>query len=152
MNLFQACWFPFKPTPNMCPKHTHTPTHTHTHTHTLCVSSRALFAREVHGTRFASPENRHQSSWHLRSSLPTRSPARPRKRIDRGVFPQKVKLGPPVVPFYPFFWGRVPLLKETAEKGTLILTSLLGDLGRFLSKIVETATPLLINQRSIVCS
>ena len=43
-------------------------------------------------------------------------------------FPYTHFLGPPVVPFYPF-WGRVPLLKQTTEKkGTLILTSLLEDL------------------------
>ena len=41
------------------------------------------------------------------------------------------KLGPPVVPFYQLFWGRVPLLKWTTEKkGTLILTSLLEDLDK----------------------
>ena len=38
-------------------------------------------------------------------------------------------LGPPVVPFYQLFWGRVPPLEQTTEKkGTLILTSLLEDL------------------------
>ena len=36
--------------------------------------------------------------------------------------------GPPVVLFYPFFGGRVPLLQLTTEKkGTLIRTSLLED-------------------------
>ena len=41
-----------------------------------------------------------------------------------------VHLGPPVVPFYRFFFGgRVPLLKSTTgKKGTLVLTSLLEDL------------------------
>ena len=36
-----------------------------------------------------------------------------------------IRLGPPVVPLYPLFWGRVPLLKSTKPKkvGSLILTS-----------------------------
>ena len=35
-------------------------------------------------------------------------------------------------PFYHYFWGRVPLLKQTTEEnGPLILTSLLEDLGFF---------------------
>ena len=42
-------------------------------------------------------------------------------------------LRPPVVPLYSFF-GRVPLLKSTTDKqGTLLLTSLLEDLGMNLS-------------------
>ena len=41
------------------------------------------------------------------------------------------ELGPPVVPFSPLFWGRVPLLESTTEeKGILILASLLEDLIR----------------------
>ena len=41
------------------------------------------------------------------------------------------QLGPPEVPFYQHFWGRVPLRKETtAKRGTLILTSVLEDLGK----------------------
>ena len=37
-------------------------------------------------------------------------------------------LGPPVVPFYPFFGGRGPTKIDYRKKGTLILASLLEDL------------------------
>ena len=51
--------------------------------------------------------------------------------------PSSRRLGPPVVPFYPFF-GRVPLLKQTTEKkGSLILTSLLEDIGEQFEPIPE---------------
>ena len=46
-----------------------------------------------------------------------------------------VRLGPPVVPFY-LFLGEGFLLKSTTEKeGTLILASLLEDLGDLFSWI-----------------
>ena len=69
-----------------------------------------------------------------------------RRRGEAIVFSSKdicvIQLGPPVVPFYPF-WGRVPLLKHTVsflvgrvlllkqttpKVGTLFLSSLLEDL------------------------
>ena len=41
-----------------------------------------------------------------------------------------MKLGAPVVPFYPFSFG-FPLLKPNSrKKGTLIIRGLLGNLGR----------------------
>ena len=41
----------------------------------------------------------------------------------------------------PFFWGRVPLVKLTAEKrGTLILTSLLEDLDKYSGYCLEIAS------------
>ena len=46
--------------------------------------------------------------------------------VEKG-FPNR--LGHPVVPFSPLFWGRVPLLNTPQKKkGTLILTSQLEDL------------------------
>ena len=40
-------------------------------------------------------------------------------------------LGPPVVPFYPFFGEGVSTKIDYRKKGTLILTSLLDDLAVF---------------------
>ena len=59
-----------------------------------------------------------------------------RQSGGKAVVPKKK--GPPVVvPFLavPFLVGRVPLLQKTTEKelGTLILTSLLEDLGQKMS-------------------
>ena len=40
------------------------------------------------------------------------------------------KLGPPVVPFYPFFGGCSPTKIDYRKNGTLVLSSLLEDLER----------------------
>ena len=44
------------------------------------------------------------------------------------------RLGPPVVPFYPFFGEGSPSKIDYRKTGTLILTSLLEDLGEVLSE------------------
>ena len=41
---------------------------------------------------------------------------------------ESYRLGPPVVPFHPVFWGGVPYQSTLQKKGTLILASLLEGL------------------------
>ena len=49
-----------------------------------------------------------------------------------------LRLGAPVVPFYPFSFG-VPLLKPNSKKkGTLIIKGLLGNLGEQPVKVLGT--------------
>ena len=49
-----------------------------------------------------------------------------------------IKLGPPVVPFNPFFWEGSPTKIDYRKKDTLILNSLREDLLKFRPILRET--------------
>ena len=57
-------------------------------------------------------------------------PVHPKRVPQKPQTPTTTQLGPPVVPFHPFFGEGYPTKIDYRKKGTLILTSLLKDLDK----------------------